>query len=83
KVLYDESRHPERVVLHRLDAGATSHLRGAGGHELFVTGGSLIANGRALEAGGWLRAPHGRAVALESSAGATFYLKTGHLTDAA
>jgi anti-sigma factor ChrR (cupin superfamily) len=82
KVLYDESSQPERVVLHRLDAGATSHLRGAGGHELFVTSGSLIANGRKLETGGWLRSPDGRAVALESGSGATFYLKTGHLTDA-
>lgn len=83
KVLYDEGKHPERVVLRRLDARASSHLRGAGGHELFVTSGSLIANGRPLESGGWLRSPDGRAVALESSPGATFYLKTGHLTDAA
>jgi hypothetical protein len=79
KTLYDEARYPERVVLRRLAAGASAHLRQSGGHELFVTEGNLRANGKTLSAGSWLRLPDGEAVALESEKGAVFYLKTGHL----
>ncbi len=81
KTLYDEGRYPERVVLRQLAPDSVTHLRQSGDHELFVTDGSIITNGRRLEPGGWLRLPDGEAVAVESREGAVFYLKSGHLVD--
>jgi anti-sigma factor ChrR (cupin superfamily) len=71
----------ESVSLERLGPGETLETEAAGGVELLVLSGELLEDGRKYPCGGWLRlAPceHSRLVA--GHAGATVYLKSGHLS---
>lgn len=70
----------ERVAIERLDAGASlgaSDCRG--GEELFVLEGRLADEHGEYPAGTWIRNPAGYRRNLSSAAGATYWVKRGHL----
>lgn len=70
----------EQVSLLRLPPGHVVPLDAPGGAELLVMEGQLVGGTGALGPLGWLRLPPGDAPELRASdAGATLYLKTGHL----
>lgn len=72
---------PERVQLVRF-APRTSlpAVSDPGGTEIFVfRGEAQVTPGGALETRDWLRLPPGTPVTVGSTAGATLYMKTGHL----
>ena len=78
-VLYEETPHPERIRLLRLDAGTNLMLTDAGGLELFVLEGELADGTHHLVEGSWGRYPAGTSLSLSTDQGARCYLKTGHL----
>lgn len=70
----------ERVCLLKLQPGASHAPETAGGAELLVLEGRLAEGDDAFDAGSWLRLPPGDATRFTAGrAGATVYLKTGHL----
>lgn len=73
----------EHVSIERVAAGMSllASANPIGGVELLVLDGALLEGPYQYERGTWLRLPPGERAALVSgSAGATAYLKTGHLT---
>jgi len=73
----------EEVMLVRLAAGERLFVEEAGGAEILVIDGSLKEDTRTYAKGSWIRLPRGGGAAfVVSTAGATIYLKTGHLPDA-
>lgn len=74
----------EQACLQRLAPGTPLQADTRGGAELLVLAGALAEAGSAWPAGSWLRLPAGATQALAAGPeGATLYLKTGHLADAA
>lgn len=76
--------HGEQVCLQRVGPQAaifgTMPGDAASGAELLVLEGALLFDGQACPRGSWIRLPAGANPALLAGpAGATFYLKTGHL----
>ncbi|GAD21695.1 cupin domain-containing protein [Acidovorax sp. MR-S7] len=70
----------EDVVLLRLEANTSTAMGHAGGAEVFVVCGGLVAGARAFLRGTWLRLPPGAEIAVTAGGdGASLYLKTGHL----
>jgi hypothetical protein len=72
----------ELVKLVRLAPGTQlPEIENTGGAEIFVVGGSVRRiEGGYFEVRDWLRLPPGKAATFRSDAGATLYIKTGHLT---
>ena len=78
--LYAEPGHPEVMRLWRFDPGASLPAGDyAGGLELFVLDGALEDGKATFPAGTWARYPAGSRIGLQSAAGGTAYVKTGHL----
>lgn len=76
--LFDDGA--EQVSLQRLAPNEPLFAGPVDGAELLVIGGSLAAPGRAYENGSWIRLPKGDDPGIAAGpAGATLYLKTGHL----
>ena len=77
----------EHVCLHRLAAGQSVWAASATplhGAELLVLSGSVLMDGHTYAPRSWIRLPAGAAPQITASAqGATVYLKTGHLSQAA
>lgn len=72
--------HGEQVCLQRVAPHTVLFEQEIGGAELLVLEGALLFEGRACPRGSWIRLPAGAWPALLAGpAGATFYLKTGHL----
>ncbi|AYB53329.1 cupin domain-containing protein [Ralstonia solanacearum] len=72
--------HAEQVSIERVAAGVRLLAHPVGGVELLVLDGTLCEGARQYERGTWMRLPPGACPALVcGSAGATVYLKTGHL----
>ena len=70
----------EQVRLHRLDPGAVLECgTQTGGAEVLVIDGRLDADGDVFGTWAWLRWPTGAVPSLQSDAGATLYMKSGHL----
>lgn len=70
----------EQVGLHRLAPGRALRAGAAGGAELLLIDGQLRLKGLPLAPLAWLRLPPGdEARLVAGAAGATLYLKTGHL----
>lgn len=75
------SSEAEQVSLQRVDAGQALGLPAAGGAELFVLAGAIVAGNGFHERGTWLRLPAGDQPDWKAGPeGVTFYLKTGHLS---
>ena len=75
------SSDAEQVSLQRVDAGQALGLQAAGGAELFVLAGGIVADDGLHERGTWLRLPAGDQPGWKSGPdGVTIYLKTGHLS---
>ncbi|WP_247310645.1 cupin domain-containing protein [Ralstonia pseudosolanacearum] len=73
--------HAEHVSIERVAAGVQLLANPVGGVELLVLDGALREGARQYERGTWIRLPPGECPAwVSGSAGATVYLKTGHLT---
>jgi len=73
----------EAVSLQRLTSRAVLPV-GADSAELLIVAGELALDGQAYARGSWMRLPVGDAPHIVAGAqGATVYLKTGHLVDAA
>lgn len=75
----------EQVSLQRVAAGGTIFAAApAGGAELLVLDGAVVLDGERHGQGSWIRLPADDLPALVAGdRGATFYLKAGHLADAA
>jgi anti-sigma factor ChrR (cupin superfamily) len=70
----------EQVCLQRLAAGQAARIGAAGGAELLVLEGGIVAADRRYEPGAWIRLPPGDRRDVRAGAqGACYYLKTGHL----
>jgi anti-sigma factor ChrR (cupin superfamily) len=70
----------EKVSLERLEAGARhGDVDCPGGEEIFVLSGDLEDEYGKYGAGTWIRNPVGFRRSLESSSGATYWVKRGHL----
>lgn len=70
----------ESVTLQRLAPGQALLQGAVDGVEVLVLQGVLAVDGKACDAGSWIRLPAGSQVGLVAAAqGATIYLKTGHL----
>jgi hypothetical protein len=84
-VLYDEVEHPERMVMMRLEEGATLSVPAAtGGAEMFLLFGTLSESSDCFRAdrfftGDWLRWPTQSVCTFTAIEPVTAYLKTGHL----
>ena len=77
------SSDAEQVSLQRIDAGQALGLQAAGGAELFVLAGGIVADGAVHGSGTWLRLPPGDRLDWKAGPdGVGFYLKTGHLAAA-
>ncbi|MBP0623370.1 cupin domain-containing protein [Cupriavidus consociatus] len=77
------SSDTEHVSLQRLSPGEIVFAEPVDSAELLLLSGSVVAGELHCERGGWIRLPAGRYSELAAGAqGATFYLKTGHLTNA-
>jgi anti-sigma factor ChrR (cupin superfamily) len=73
----------ESVSLRRLRPGQRLEPDARGGAELLVVDGRLDEAGRSYDRGSWLRLPPGaHAGYMAGAAGATLYVKTGHLAAA-
>ncbi|MCK0149019.1 cupin domain-containing protein [Marivita sp. S6314] len=76
--LHADSR--ETVTFTKLDPGAVLSNSDAGGIELLVLSGTVDDGTDKLETGSWLRVPDGQALtATAGDAGASVWMKTGHL----
>lgn len=74
----------EQVCLQRLAPGEIWLADSATSAELLVLSGSVLMAGQTCEPGSWIRLPEGDCPQIAASTkGATVYLKTGHLTQAA
>ncbi|QCP54338.1 anti-sigma factor [Trinickia violacea] len=74
----------ERVVLERLDPNVPLFAGQVESAELLVLAGELRADGQPYLRGSWIRLPAGQYPnVVAGHAGATVYLKTGHLIDVA
>jgi anti-sigma factor ChrR (cupin superfamily) len=74
------SSETEQVSLQRLDGGQAIFARPAGGAELLVLAGEILAGDACHSRGTWARLPPGDQPDWKAGpAGVTFYLKTGHL----
>lgn len=74
----------EQVCLQRLAPGQVLGAEVAHSAEVMVIDGGVAMRGKTYECGGWIRLPDGDVPDIRASAqGATVYLKTGHLTQAA
>jgi anti-sigma factor ChrR (cupin superfamily) len=70
----------EQVWLQRLAPDETLFADRAGGIELLVLSGGVLAGGQSCESGSWIRLPAGDFLEIAASGqGATLYIKTGHL----
>lgn len=77
------SSESENVCLQRLLPGEIVFTEPVDSAELLVLAGNVVAGGQSCERGSWIRLPAGRYPELAAGVqGATFYLKTGHLTRA-
>jgi len=84
KPLYADDAHPERMVLVRVEPGATSQAHDhPGGEEIFVLDGAIEDEFGHYPAGTWLRQPPGSRHAPWSREGCKLYVKLDHLADAA
>ncbi|GGB43570.1 cupin [Roseibium aquae] len=80
--LHEDDR--EKVVMERWAPGTAREIAAPGGLEIFVVDGAIRDGGDALGRWDWLRLPAGsRLQATAGSAGATVWIKTGHLLQAA
>jgi hypothetical protein len=72
---------PERIRLVQLGSSARlPEIADPAGTEIFVVSGSVKSTaGKKFDERDWLRLPPGKSVTLGSDAGATLYIKTGHL----
>lgn len=71
----------EHVSIERLTAGARVFAGPVEGAEILVLEGSLLDSAQQHGPGSWIRLPAGEYLAfIAGSAGATMYLKTGHLS---
>jgi anti-sigma factor ChrR (cupin superfamily) len=74
----------EHVSIERLAAGAGVGSTAVGGAEMLVLEGRLHEGAQPYERGSWVRLPPGESSGfVAGEAGATVYLKTGHLADLA
>ncbi len=70
----------EQVSMQRIEAGESVFSGPANGAELLLVSGTLLLDDVAYSRGAWLRLPApSRPDIVAGAAGATFYLKTGHL----
>lgn len=70
----------EQVWLQRLAPDETLFADRAGGIELLVLSGGIVAGGQSYESGSWIRLPAGDSLEIAASGqGATLYIKAGHL----
>ena len=77
-VLHKDAR--EIVQFFKLDPGARLLVNEPGGAECLVISGNLSESGDAMRTGSWLRLPEGEGFdAVAGDAGATLWIKTGHL----
>lgn len=78
--LYTNRENGERVTIERLDAGTSLPAANCpGGEEIFVVSGRLADEHDEYGSGTWIRNPPGYRHSLESSSGAVFWAKRGHL----
>jgi anti-sigma factor ChrR (cupin superfamily) len=78
--LYAEPGHPEDIRLVHIDPGAmVPEHDHPGGEEVYVIDGDIEDHTGAYETGCWLRHPRGSHHTVHSKAGATLYVKTGHI----
>ena len=78
KLLFDDPRFPERILLERWPARASGGIQNfAGGAEIYVIEGSLNAQEETHQADTWLRLPPGASFEARSELGALLYVKTG------
>ncbi|MEO8014706.1 cupin domain-containing protein [Polaromonas sp.] len=74
----------EQVCLQRLAPGQTLFAESPNSAELLVLEGSVVMGDQTCERGSWIRLPEGDLPQIAANAaGATVYLKTGHLTQTA
>ena len=74
----------ESVALERLDAGAAlGESDCPGGEEIFILSGDLRDASGNYGEGTWIRNPAGVRRSLDSTRGATYWVKRGHLPPAA
>ena len=79
--LYDEEEFRERMVMMRLEEGATLTIpQGVGGAEMFLLCGAVTDQAGSYATGYWLRWPTGEARVFTTVDAVTVYLKTGHLS---
>ena len=70
----------EQVWLQRLVPGEILYADRAGGVELLVVSGGVVADDQNYESGSWIRLPMGDSLEIAASGqGTTLYVKTGHL----
>ncbi len=79
-MLYEESDHPERIEMMRLELDSELKIQsGAGGAELFLLSGALENSGECFSTGDWLRWPTQEDRVFTAIDTVTVYVKTGHL----
>lgn len=77
--LYSSNVTKERVALEKLEANASAPPSDATGEEIFVLSGQLADDNGKYPAGSWIRNPIGYRSTLRSKAGASYWVKRGHL----